>query len=679
MGPVRRRRSRGAHRRIGTARHRAPRRAPRASRTPPPARSTSCAGGSTTSSSTLAAATSDDRLDSFVVTRLRGTVDSAAGSLQVTRVTLVVVALLLARARGHRAAARRADAGRPARPRAGSSWRRAARRTVSSCGWPCWRRSPSRRSRRLVSPFLAVADLPGARRRPRDPERRPGRRPRPARDPVGDLRARRRSCSPACSSAPCCAGRPASSRRPARTGAASRPAPVPTSRSSCWRASRCGSCARTGLPVGSTSGGIGGIDPVLVLAPALVLLAGAVLALRLVPIVTHVGRAARRPQPGVGLAAGGVGARAAARSRVPPPSCCSRSPSASARSRRRSWPPGGLAAGPDRPRGRRRPACHAAVDRRSDVRSRTHRRAGRRARVASHAARRDDRDPHRSVRGRCGRRPDDAARGRHHARGRPAARADLARLGRPHRGPGAPRDRATGVPLPGTPTLPRRRPARRHEPDRDRVVVAALVAAGHDRGAHLGRPPVARRRRDPHRRRPRSARRPRTACSSSASSPAPSPTGPRRRSRATSRVTLHLSRTCASRPAPRPRHADAPTSAVEPVDLAAATWYTDRLRRRTPPPTPARCASATADASGFGRLRRPVRATFADPSAGSVQVGALVTPDVLETLGASVGDPLQVAVAGADVRARDRRAPSRTCPGSRRRPRRARRRRPARP
>jgi predicted lysophospholipase L1 biosynthesis ABC-type transport system permease subunit len=86
---------------------------------------------------------------------------------------------------------------------------------------------------------------------------------------------------------------------------------------------------------------------------------------------------------------------------------------------------------------------------------------------------------------------------------------------------------------------------------------------------------------------------------------------------------------------------------TEPVDLAAATWYTDGSGADATARAGSLRLSATVP---FGDSADLSALTFADPSAGSEQVNALVTPDVLSTLDASVGDPLQVAVGGNEVR-----------------------------
>ena len=137
----------------------------------------------------------------------------------------------------------------------------------------------------LVSPWLAgllfqaiTAVGPLARRRS-------ARTTRAARRRCGSRAPSRRSCWPAsCSARSCAAGAASStpsSSSSARTGAAGSHAPAPTSRWSLLAGRRRVAAARrTGRPC---CAGPRQLDPLLVAAPALLLLAGAVLALRLLP------------------------------------------------------------------------------------------------------------------------------------------------------------------------------------------------------------------------------------------------------------------------------------------------------------------------------------------------------------------------------------------------------------
>lgn len=235
----------------------------------------------------LASLTAGDQLDSYVGTRLAGTVDAAAGSLQVTRVTLVVVALLLATlAVTVLLLAARMLADRRVAEQALMSSRGASHRQIL---WlAVLEASAIAAVTALVSPFLAVltyralAVFPAVRRGGLDID--PGR---PALlwatcalsavllagVLVGPLLRRGAGAQP--------------DARQERRGSAARSgadvALVVLAGIALWQLRSYRS------PVGSTSGGLGGVDPVLVLAPALVLLAGAVLALRLMPVVAHVG------------------------------------------------------------------------------------------------------------------------------------------------------------------------------------------------------------------------------------------------------------------------------------------------------------------------------------------------------------------------------------------------------
>ena len=113
-------------------------------------------------------------------------------------------------------------------------------------------------------------------------------------------------------------------------------------------------------------------------------------------------------------------------------------------------------------------------------------------------------------------------------------------------------------------------------------------------------------------------------------------------------VTLdltHLRVTSASAAAPGTDGADA-----EAVSFTGATWEsqavgaevsarTDRLRVSGDLPTVTSVETTT----------ELTATTFPDPSSGSAEIAAVVTPDVLETLDAGVGDRIQVDVAGASV------------------------------
>ncbi|ROS23039.1 FtsX-like permease family protein [Cellulomonas sp. PhB150] len=235
----------------------------------------------------LAAATASDGLSSYVATRLPGTIDAAGGSLQVTRVTLVVVALMLVTlAVTVLLLAARMLADRRVPEQTLMASRGASHRQI------LWLAVLEALAIALVtavvSPFLAVltyralAFFPAVRRGGLDID--PGR---PALlwltcalaavllagVLVGPLLRRGSSEQP--------------SARQERRGSAARSgadvALVVLAGIALWQLRSYRS------PVGSTSSGLGGIDPVLVLAPALVLLAGAVLALRLMPVVAHVG------------------------------------------------------------------------------------------------------------------------------------------------------------------------------------------------------------------------------------------------------------------------------------------------------------------------------------------------------------------------------------------------------
>lgn len=235
----------------------------------------------------LAAATATDGLDSLVGTRLAGTVDAAAGSLQVTRVTLVVVSLLLLTLAvtvlvlAARMLAERRVLEQSLMSSRGASHRQLLRLAVAEA-------LGIAAATAVISPFLAVATyravalLPVVRRGGLDVD--PGR---PAILWV--------TCT---LSALALAGvlvgpllRRGSGERPdarqERRGSAARSgadvALVVLAAVALWQLRSYRS------PVGSTSGGLRGVDPVLVLAPALVLLAGAVLALRLMPLVALLG------------------------------------------------------------------------------------------------------------------------------------------------------------------------------------------------------------------------------------------------------------------------------------------------------------------------------------------------------------------------------------------------------
>ncbi|WP_158580681.1 ABC transporter permease [Cellulomonas rhizosphaerae] len=96
--------------------------------------------------------------------------------------------------------------------------------------------------------------------------------------------------------------------------------------------------------------------------------------------------------------------------------------------------------------------------------------------------------------------------------------------------------------------------------------------------------------------------------------------------------------------------ADLDGADVEAVSFAGAAWEShasgaevsaraDRLRVSGDLPT----------VTSFETTTELTATTFPDPSSGAAQIAVLVTPDVLDTLGAGVGDPIQLDVAGASV------------------------------
>lgn len=597
----------------------------------------------------LAAATADDALDSSVVTRLAGTVDDAVGSLQVTRVTLVVVALLLLTLAvtvlllAARMLADRRVPEQELMASRGASHGQLLRLAVLEA-------LAIAVAAAVTAPFLALAAfralavVPAVRRGGLDVD--PGQ-------PVilwvtcalsalvlsgvlvGPLLRR--------------GGPERAQVRQERRGSAARSgadlALLVLAGVALWQLHSYRS------PVGSTSGGSAGVDPVLVLAPALVLLAGSVLALRLLPVVAHVGeRLAARSRSWVApLAAWEIGRRPARATAAVLLLTLAVGVGAFSSSFLATWRASqqdqtDLAVGADV---RATPVDGtplAAAARITAV-------AG--AEQAAPVTVRDVTIGIPSAVASSGEggvpttllavdttRAGDLLRGQSKA-GWGAATAALR--------PGEP---ATGIPLPGEPRYVVVDLSTAATGPADASVLASLVVqdtTGVRTALPLPTLEFDETRADVVLELP-SARSGLQLVGVVARA-VPDPLALLEHD---VRLSLHLSNLrvaggTSSTGDGVPQPAD--LTSVEPVGLAGATWSSRRSK-----------AGATADAGSlvlttilaarpdFGAVPDLSAATFADPSAGKSKVGALVTPNVLDALDTSIGDTLLLSVAGADVR-----------------------------
>ena len=100
-----------------------------------------------------------------------------------------------------------------------------------------------------------------------------------------------------------------------------------------------------------------------------------------------------------------------------------------------------------------------------------------------------------------------------------------------------------------------------------------------------------------------------------------------------------------------PTLSDLAPGTVHTVSLANAGWNSDpSVSDVFDDARGLRLSARLAGRTRFGSVTTLAAVTFPDPSTGRARVDALVTPDVLDTLGLHVGDRLQVTVAGAPVR-----------------------------